>query len=121
MGLLTGCHLAPDRQKWVCQHGEMTSTRLVLFSVVLALSGCETMRATGLATPKERVTECETLCSSIGLEMAAVVIIMSNAGCVCEKKRATVAEAGASAVTGGAVIAATAAASRQGQQPVVVR
>ncbi len=90
--------------------------RVLVLGVVLAVSGCETVRATAGTTPKERVTECEELCTSLDLQMAAVVIIMSNAGCVCEKKRATVSEVGASAVTGGAVIAATAAAARQGQQ-----
>ena len=85
----------------------------------LLLSACETVRATTLATPKERVTECEQVCTNVGLKFSALVVIANSAGCVCEPKSAPTAsttKAGASAASGGAVIAAAAAVVHANQQ-----
>ena len=98
----------------------------VRYVLVLAglglLNACTTARATAFDTPKERVTECEQICGSVGLQMSALVIIMNASGCVCERPSAPEApRAGsASAVSGGAMIAATLAA-QQAQQNAQVQ
>lgn len=82
----------------------------------LLLLACQTGRATGFSTPKERVTECEEVCTSVGLRFTALVVIANGAGCVCEPKSAPTASttrAGAGAAAGGAVIAAAVAAAAQ--------
>ncbi len=96
-------------------------TRTLMVASALMLLGCETMRATNAHTPKERVTECETLCEDVGMTMSALVIIMSNAGCVCEKTPRPGVVSGASAVSAGAVVAATAAAAQRQQQMLIHR
>ncbi len=90
--------------------------RILFLSALCCLTACETLRATGMPTPRARVTECESLCSELGLQMSAVVIIMSNAGCVCEKPRSASSQSGPAGVSAGAVIAATAAAASQQQR-----
>ncbi|MFL5321761.1 MAG: hypothetical protein ACJ790_19010 [Myxococcaceae bacterium] len=83
----------------------------------LALCSCVTARATQFSTPKERVTECQQLCTDLGLRMSAVVVIMNSSGCVCEPPGTNGNEGKASAAAvGGAVIAATAQAHQQQQQ-----
>jgi hypothetical protein len=94
--------------------------RLSLLLVCLMVSACETFRATELPTPKERVTECEALCSDVGLEMTALVVMMNRAGCVCEKRRTTP-TAAAATTSGGATIAAVQEAARQVTQSVQSR
>ena len=96
----------------------MKTTRLPLFlvwSLVVPLAGCATARATSLALPMERATECRQLCEQIDMRMSAVVIIMNSAGCVCEPKPAegtNAALTGAAAASGGAIIQAAAEAAR---------
>lgn len=85
----------------------------------LLLLACQTVRATGYSTPKERVTECQEICTSVGLKFTALVVIANGAGCVCEPKSeatASTRRAGAGAAAGGAVIAAAAAAAAQSGQ-----
>jgi hypothetical protein len=84
--------------------------------LLLVLVGCAatTSKATLGTTPKERVTECQNLCREVGLQMSALVVIMSSAGCVCQVVSSS---AGApAAISGGAVIAAAEAARRQARQ-----
>jgi hypothetical protein len=97
--------------------------RLAVAAALLFLSACTTTRATVLHTPTERVTECKQLCTSVGLEMSAMVVIMNSSGCVCEVPRTTPnvsSDASSSAVSGGAVIAAAVEAQRQQQTTVTV-
>lgn len=81
-------------------------------------SGCETARASQLPTPKERVTECEQICTGVGMKLSAMVVMMNSAGCVCEviNSSAPTSSKGGGAAGGGAVIAASAAAMAQQQQ-----
>ncbi|MBX7114201.1 MAG: hypothetical protein K1X64_07680 [Myxococcaceae bacterium] len=92
--------------------------RLVLAAVlaVASFSGCETTRASMLPTPKERVTECEEICTGVGMKLSALVVIMSSAGCVCEVVKTTTTQQGAGGVSGGAIISAAAAAAQASQQ-----
>lgn len=97
--------------------------RLALAASLLFLSACATQRATHFATPTERVTECRQLCTDVGLEMSAMVVIMNSSGCVCEVPRQLASDpvsSASSAVSGGAIIAAAAEAQRQQQTTVVV-
>ena len=83
----------------------------------LAVAGCATARATAYPLSKERATECTKHCETLEMRLAAVVVIMNSAGCVCEPKdaRAGVASGGAAAA-GGAAIATALEAQRQQQQ-----
>jgi len=92
----------------------MRQAILGTISALFFLSGCETARATSMNIPKERVTECEQVCTNVGLKLAAFVVMMSSAGCVCEPKTASAVSApsaGAAAASGGTTIAAAAAAA----------
>ncbi|QSQ16258.1 hypothetical protein [Myxococcus landrumensis] len=85
---------------------------VVLASVTL--SGCVVAPAANLAVPKERVSECKTICTDIGMELGSVVIIRNSAGCVCQVPGATQSQQSASAVAGGvAIIEEEEAASQQ--------
>ena len=91
--------------------------------LVMTVAGCETVRATGMRTPKERVAECVQICADVGLKMTAMVVMMNHAGCVCEPAAAQPGSGpapAASVAAGGTVIAAAAAAAaaqqRQAQQ-----
>jgi len=91
----------------------------VVVVLVVAIAGCETVRATEMPTPKERVTECVQLCTDVGLKMTALVVMMGHAGCVCEPSTAQPGSspaAAASTAAGGTVIAAAAAAAAAQQQ-----
>jgi len=93
-------------------------TRLILALACLMCS-CVTARATRFDTPKERVAECEQICTDVGLRMSALVVIMNASGCVCERPGApSASREGAAAATGGgaAIIAAAYAAQQQQQQ-----
>lgn len=88
----------------------------ILIAILSLLNACVTQKATGFATPRERVDECVQLCEGVGLKMTAMVVIMSNSGCVCgvkSEEKSGVPSAQAGAVSGGALIAAAAEASRQ--------
>ncbi|AGC44742.1 hypothetical protein MYSTI_03430 [Myxococcus stipitatus DSM 14675] len=83
----------------------------------LALSGCVVAPAANLAVPKERVSECKTICTDIGMELGSVVIIRNSAGCVCQVPGATQSQQSASAVAGGvAIIEAEEEENRQREQ-----
>jgi hypothetical protein len=70
------------------------------------LTACPVGPAARGPLPKERLTECEQMCTDLGLTMSALVIIYNSAGCVCQRpdaKGSTTAAVGAAA--GGATIA----------------
>ena len=84
---------------------------LLLLPVLLSL-GCVTHPATRLPLTRERADECVDHCKTLDMKLAAVVVIMSSTGCVCQPKDApppTPAVSGAAAASGGAMIAAEAA------------
>lgn len=96
---------------------------LFALSLSVFLSGCAIGRAASplAEIPRERATECQDICTKLGLRMSAVVIIMNNAGCVCEPGGTPVPAGGAvSGVAtrgGGATIAAVQTmATQQAQQ-----
>ncbi|WNG41670.1 hypothetical protein F0U60_54340 [Archangium minus] len=89
---------------------------LLLLSCLLSAS-CVTKKATQFAVPKERASECATHCNDLDMKLAAVVIISSSAGCVCEPKEAQAHTGnGAAAVVGGAMIAEEEARQQEQQE-----
>jgi hypothetical protein len=96
------------------------SMTTILFGAVLLLGGCATQRATELSLPRERATECRDNCAALDMQLAAVVIIMNSAGCVCQPKGqpapGPAVSAGAAAVAGGAVITAAVAAAAKSHE-----
>jgi len=91
--------------------------RILLVLSALSSASCVTARATAFEVPKERATECASVCQNLGMQLSAMVVIMSSAGCVCEPVRAPgEKQAGASAAAGGALIAAELAAEQAQQQ-----
>ncbi|MFY2564178.1 hypothetical protein ACN469_41690 [Corallococcus terminator] len=78
----------------------MTRNLLVLFAL-LCLTGCTTIGATNYAVPKERATECKQICTDLDMELGAVVIIRSSAGCVCQPRPAEGTAVGAGAAAAG--------------------
>lgn len=95
----------------------MLNRSLVIVLAALALTGCVTASPTQFSTPKSLVTECRQLCTDVGLEMSAMVVIMNSSGCVCEVPKAdsNSTPKTSSAAVGGAVIAASIARQRQEQ------
>ncbi|NMO18978.1 hypothetical protein HPC49_33485 [Pyxidicoccus fallax] len=84
-------------------HKNLLAVALLCFSAM----GCVTAPATAWVVPKERATECRKICTDLDMRMSALVIIHSNAGCVCEPRE----EEGAPvAKTSGASAAAASAA-----------
>lgn len=80
----------------------MRKTVLAILPALLPFLGaCETARATSLTTPKERVRECEQVCTDVGMKLGAFVVMMNSAGCVCEPLTTP----GFSAVGSGAAVA----------------
>jgi hypothetical protein len=90
-------------------------TRIASLFTILALVGCAKPHtissASGLKASRLRATECVQLCTDLGMKMTAMVVIMSNAGCVCEPAAAT-----ARTSTNGAVAASGIAVVEDTQQ-----
>jgi hypothetical protein len=76
--------------------------------LILLLAGCATRPpvAPNLRLPPDTAQECGNICQSIGLQLSAVVVVASSAGCVCEAQPRTgnAAPGGASAASAGAII-----------------
>ncbi|HYO54100.1 hypothetical protein [Archangium sp.] len=89
---------------------------LLLLCSLLSV-GCATERATQFSVPKERANECMTNCAALDMKLAAVVIIKSSAGCVCEPQDAQArTSSGAAAVAIGAMLAVEEEAQQQRQR-----
>ncbi len=89
------------------------------FTLLLCLlsAGCVTAQATTGSVPKERATECVAHCAALDMKLAAVVIIRSSAGCVCEPKDAQGGvSSGTAAAAGGALIEEEASQQQAAQQ-----
>jgi hypothetical protein len=91
----------------------------VLAGLLLCVSCTTTRPVSGvLSLPKDTPQVCAKHCDSIGMRLAAVVIISSSEGCVCEPNegaRATARE-GAAAAGIAPILAAAAAAAAGAQQ-----
>jgi hypothetical protein len=82
--------------------------KLIVVAAFLA-AGCSTARPLSPLTtlPPDTPQECTKLCQSMGLQLSAVVVVASSAGCVCEVQPGTAGRAGGmAAASAGAVIAA---------------
>jgi len=67
--------------------------------------------------PADLPNQCEKHCDSMGMRLSAIVIIVSNSGCVCEPRKQDDSQpGGASAAAGGAAVQAVIEASQQSQQ-----
>jgi hypothetical protein len=75
---------------------------------VAGLTGCA-VRAATLASPAERLTECRSHCSTVGLEFSALVIVSNRAGCVCTPAPAEIAPPAAAGATSTAILSGAAA------------
>jgi len=94
--------------------------RLALALVLLSSAGCTTARAVGpgYSLSKDTPEVCARHCDSMGMRLAAVVIIANSEGCVCEPREATpgAPRAGAAAAGITPILAAAAAAAAHQQQ-----
>jgi hypothetical protein len=95
--------------------------RTIALAAVL-LSGCATNVGTssGHYVPPTAAGTCQAQCQAIGLELAAVVVMADNVGCVCQPKGATAARASSTAVAGGmaAILQQDEQSRRNSQQSV---
>lgn len=99
---------------------------MAIAALAIGLSGCfEVSKAVTGPLPVERGSECRANCTSLGMQLTSVVLIMNSTGCVCQvidvpkppgAAPAVTAESAAAAVVGGAAIAATAAAAAAQRQ-----
>jgi hypothetical protein len=92
--------------------------RAAIVASVFAVA-CSTAKPLGslVTLPPDTPQECTRLCGSMGLTLSAVVVVASNAGCVCDAQPgAARAAGGPSAAAAGAVIAVQQAAQQQQQQ-----
>ncbi len=84
----------------------MPNRNTYLAAIVLAfssLAGCAVQPAANRnSLDIDNVNQCRDICSSVDMELGAVVVVMNNTGCVCEVAQRTE-NAGASTVAGGAV------------------
>lgn len=98
----------------------MTDLYVFMLAGLLLCASCTTARAVSGARslPKDTPAVCASHCDSIGMRLAAVVIIADSEGCVCEPREASGAQsreaAAAAAIT--PIVAAAAAAAAQRQQ-----
>lgn len=84
----------------------MKSSSLPLLALLALAAGCGTVSpAATLELPRERVTECRSLCTSVGLAFGAIVIVSNQAGCVCTPPPDGAATAASPAVILGATAA----------------
>jgi hypothetical protein len=86
-----------------------TNPTLALLLAPLALAGCVTTPAVsaGLKVDPDTRPACAANCETMGLRLAAVVLVRNSAGCVCavpEGKAGARGEAAALAVAAGVVI-----------------
>lgn len=99
----------------------MRTTLTVLFGLMVC-TGCETLGASSFPTPKTRVTECEKICTDVGMKLGALVVMMEHAGCVCEPLSAAAhapnSSLGGATAAGAAAISAVQAQRNQAARPV---
>jgi lipid-binding SYLF domain-containing protein len=95
---------------------------LGILVTAFSLCGCAVQSAATFKVKPILKQECVDHCTTLGMELGAVVLMMEHAGCVCcpKKTQKEVAEAGGATLGGNITIAATqaaaAAAAAQQQQ-----
>lgn len=82
--------------------------------LTLVALGCSAASplSSGSNLPRERTDECVQACTSLGLQMSAVVVIANSVGCVCEPGTKSGASSKAIGAAGGLLVLAS-----QRQQP----
>ena len=94
--------------------------RIVVALLLVSGFACTTKRAVGptLSVPKDTPEVCTQHCDSMGMRLAAVVLIANSEGCVCEPRDASPAtpRAGAAAAGITPILAAASAAAVHRQQ-----
>jgi lipid-binding SYLF domain-containing protein len=85
------------------------------------LGGCAVQSAATYKVKPSLRQECVEHCTTLGMELGAVVLMMDHAGCVCSPKRSQkeIAEAGGATLGGNVTIAAVQAAAAAAQQQQV--
>lgn len=87
----------------------MLNKAAVLSALAVLLAACPQPAVTPAVqgpVQVERATECRASCSALGMELQSVVLILNNAGCVCQVLGAQPQQSGgAAAASGGAAIA----------------
>jgi hypothetical protein len=84
---------------------------------LIAATGCVAASPTQLPLPKDLPQQCEQHCSSMGMRLSAIVIIISKSGCVCEPIKESGSQAsGTAAAAGAAAIQVETEASEPKQQ-----
>ena len=89
-----------------------------LFALLLAACVTRPPVARGLMLPRDTAQECANVCQQIGLQLSAVVVVASSAGCVCQVQPGAPpqGEGGASAATAGAIMVVEAEERQRKQQ-----
>lgn len=85
----------------------MRRLALAALLVPLLAAGCaiNTGVAGGMYVTPELATDCAKQCNILSMRLAAVVVVHSTGGCVCEPRdRAAGLDRGGAAVAGGAVV-----------------
>jgi len=94
----------------------MSILRLQTIGILLtafSLCGCAVQSAATFKVKPILKQECVDHCTTLGMELGAVVLMMEHAGCVCcpKKSQKEIAEAGGATLGGNVTIAATQAAA----------
>ena len=94
----------------------MSILRLQTIGILLtafSLGGCAVQSAATFKVKPILKQECVDHCTTLGMELGAVVLMMEHAGCVCcpKKSQKEIAEAGGATLGGNVTIAATQAAA----------
>lgn len=94
--------------------------KAVLFGIAIAVAGAGCAKPVNQAVyempDKARRGECHAACAALDMELAAMVLMMNSAGCVCQVPAVQGppgVSSGASAVSGGATIIAAQIAAAQ--------
>ena len=87
----------------------MLNKVVVLATLAVLLAACPQPAVTPAVkgpVQVERAAECRASCTALGMELQSVVLILNNAGCVCQVLGAQPQQSGgAAAASGGAAIA----------------
>ena len=130
----TACETPPVRRHRRGVTATMFSRLCCVMAAGVALLACVSPVSKAVSGPLdvERGAECRTACSTLGMQLTSVVLIMNSAGCVCQAiepapppaveptrtpapQPVSAGQSGAAAAAGGAAIAAVVAAQQQRQ------
>ena len=94
----------------------MTRQKGLFVTALLLCISCTTTRPVTYSLNKDAPKVCADHCQSMGMRLAAVVIIANREGCVCEPENARVASASATAASIAPILVDEEEAQRQQQQ-----